>query len=94
MTTELFITTPRDGTIAVDGTTTLLGTGTIFTANDVGKPIIIRTTQGDKRGVIDSFVSTTEVTVATAINTTQTGCFFYIDYQTMDLLEDFPYSLN
>jgi len=94
MTTELFITTPRDGTIAVDGTTTLLGTGTIFTANDVGKPIIIRTTQGDKRGVIDSFVSTTEVTVATAIDTTQTGCFFYIDYQTMDLLEDFPYSLN
>ena len=94
MTTELFITTPRLGTIAVDGTVNITGTGTYFTADDVGKSIIIRTTAGDKRSVVATYVSATSITVATAIDTTQSGCYFYIDYQTADLYEDFPYSLN
>ena len=94
MNTEIFITTPRLGTVAVNGTTTITGTGTNFTASDVGKQIIIRTTAGDKRGVISAFGSATSVTLAAAIDTTQSGCYFYIEYQTLDLYSDFPYSLN
>lgn len=94
MTTEIFITTPRLGTVAVNGTTTITGTGTVFVAGDVGKQIIIRTTAGDKRGVISAFGSATSVTLAAAIDTTQSGCYFYIEYQTLDLYNDFPYSLN
>lgn len=99
MNTELFITTPRLGTVEVFGTlsspsVTITGTGTNFTAADVGKAIIIRTTAGDKRDVIDSYVSATSVTVTTGIDTTQSGCYFYIDYYNADLYDDFPYSLN
>ena len=99
MTTEIFITTPRAGTVEVFGTvaipsTTITGTGTDFSAGDVGKVIIIRTTAGDKRDVVASYISATSITVTTGIDTTQSGCYFYIDYQTLDLYSDFPYSLN
>jgi len=99
MNTELFITTPRLGTVEVFGTlsipsVTITGTGTNFKADDVGKAIIIRTTAGDKRDVIATYVSATSVTVTTGIDTTQSGCYFYVDYATMDLYDDFPYSLN
>ena len=95
MNTELLITTPRAGTVSVtSGSVTLTGTGTDFSAADVGKQIIIRTTAGDKRGVIATFTNALSVDLAVAIDTTQSGCYFYVDYYSMDLTEDFPYSLN
>jgi len=99
MNTELFITTPRLGTVEVFGmlsspSVTITGTGTNFKADDVGKAIIIRTTAGDKRDVIATYVSATSVTVTTGIDTTQSGCYFYVDYYNADLYDDFPYSLN
>ena len=94
MNTELFITTPRLGTVTVDGTTAIVGVGTDFTAGDVGKSIIIRTTAGDKRGVVATFTDAENITVAVAIDTTQSLCYYYIDYYNADLYDDFPYSLN
>lgn len=95
MTTEIFITTPRLGTISItSGGTAITGTGTDFTSADIGKVIIVRTTAGDMRAVIDSVISATSADVVSAWTTTQSGCYFYIDYQTLDLYNDFPYSLN
>ena len=68
MNSELFITTPRAGTVTVDGTTAIVGVGTDFTAADVGKAIIIRTTAGDKRGVIATFTDAENITVAVAVD--------------------------
>lgn len=95
MTTELFITTPRAGTVSItDASATITGSGTAFTAGDVGKQIVIRTTAGDKRRTISAYTSATSIDVSVALDFTQSGCFFYVDYYSMDLAEDFPYSLN
>ena len=97
MNTELFITTPRLGTVSVDtalGDPYIEGVGTVFTATDVGKQIIIRSTSGDIRRVIATFTDATHVKLDSDILTTQTGMYFYVDYATMDLYDDFPYSLN
>ena len=97
MNTEIFITTPRAGTISItSGVATLTGTLTTFAAGDVGKKIIIRTTAGDLRCVIASVTNSLLAAIVTAadITITQSGCYFYVDYATMDLYNDFPYSLN
>ena len=95
MNTEIFITTPRAGTISITlGGTAITGTDTNFTTDDIGRVIIVRTTAGDLRAVIDSVISPTSADVVSAWTTTQSGCYFYIDYKTLDLYSDFPYSLN
>lgn len=95
MTTEIFITTPRAGTISITlGGTAITGTDTNFTTDDIGRVIIVRTTAGDLRAVIDSVTNETTADVVSAWTTTQSGCYFYIDYKTLDLYSDFPYSLN
>lgn len=95
MTTELFLTKPRLGTVTLtSGDPNIIGTGTNFTASDINKPIIIRTAAGDFRTVVFSFTDETHIKLFDIPTINQSGCYFYIDAANIDLKEDFPYSLN
>ena len=93
--TELFIRPVREGTLSItDGSVTLTGTGTNFTSADIGKNIRIRTSQGIKVRVIDSVASVTSADVTSALDITESLCYYTIDTVQIDLYENFPYSLN
>ncbi len=95
MVTEILISPTKSGTLSITlGSADVYGTETLFTAGDVGKQIIIRTSAGDFHTSIAVFGSATHVKVLYAPTITETGCYYSMDFYSLDLYDDFPYSYN
>ena len=95
MNTEIYIRPLRSGFVSItNGSAILSGSGTDFTSADVGKQIYIRTLSGDIVRTISSYTSATNVSVSEVLEVTQTVCYFSTLSFSLDIYQDFPYSLN
>jgi hypothetical protein len=87
--TEIFIAPTRQGTVnLVSGSSALVGNDTDFTAEDIGKQIRIRTSEGIKLFSITDVASSTSITISPAATLTQSHCYYNTDFKTLDVSGD------
>jgi len=93
--TELILSTNQRGTLNLsEGLTTVTGNNTAFTQDDVGKKIKIRDSATELNFTIVTVTNLSTIEISSASPITKSNLYYYLNYQNVDLYDDFPFTLT